>query len=81
MPMICENTKTLNDMLRNFAIDELIDSYCTGELEIFLRRIGCGSEADSAAALNTHNAFLLVELYKILVLDPEMTEEEIRLSF
>lgn len=81
MPMIGEHTKTLGDMLHNFALDELIDSYYTGELEIFLRRIDCGSAADSVAALIPHNAFIVVELYKILGLDPKMTEEQIRLSF
>ena len=81
MTMISENTKTIGDMLHNFALDELIDSYYTGELEIFLRRIDCIAAADSVAALNTHNAFLLIELYKILGLNPEMTEEQIRLSF
>ena len=81
MPMIGEHTKTLGDMLHNFALDELIDSYYTGELEIFLRRIDCSSAADAVAALNMHNAFILVKLYEILGLNPEMTEEQIRLSF
>ncbi len=81
MPMIDENTKTYSDMISKFCIDELIYSYYTGELEIFLRRIGKSGEADSVAALNTHNAFLLIELYKILGLDPKKTEEEIRRSF
>lgn len=81
MPMIDENTKTFNDMLRKFEIDELIYSYYTGELEIFLRRAGKRGEADAVSALSTHNAFILVELYKILGLDPKMTEEEIRRTF
>lgn len=81
MPLINEHTKTLSDMLHNFALDDLIDSYYTGELEIFLRRIDCVGAADAVAALNTHNAFILVKLYEILGLDPEMTEEQIRLSF
>ena len=81
MPMINQNTKTISDMLHNFALDELIDSYYTGELEIFLRRINCIQAADEVVALNTRNAFILIELYKILGLDPEMTEEQIRLSF
>ena len=81
MPMITENTNALSDMLHNFALDELIDSYYTGELEIFLRRINYSSAADAVAALNTRNAFILIELYKILGLNPEMTEEQIRLSF
>lgn len=81
MPMIDENTKTLNDMLHKFEIDELVYSYYTGELEIFLRRAGKRGEADAVAALSAHNAFILVELYKILGLDPKMTEEEIRRTF
>ena len=81
MPMIDENTKTFNDMLHKFEIDELVYSYYTGELEIFLRRAGKRGEADAVAALTTHNAFILVELYKILGLDPKLTEEEIRRTF
>lgn len=81
MPMIDENTKTYEDMLSKFSIDELIHSYYTGELEIFLRRTEKHGEADAVAALNTRNAFLLVELYKILGLDPYMTEDEIRRAF
>lgn len=81
MPMIDENTKTYNDMISKFCIDELIYSYYTGELEIFLRKIGKSGEADAVAALNTHNALLLIELYKILGLDPKKTEEEIRRAF
>lgn len=81
MPMIDENTKTFNDMLRKFEIDELIYSYYTGELEIFLHKTGKHREADAVAELSTHNAFILVELYKILGLDPNMTEDEIRSAF
>lgn len=81
MPMIDENTKTYNDMMHKFEIDELISCYYTGELEIFLRRIGKHGEAEAIAALNTRNAFVLVELYKILGLDPYMTENEIKHSF
>ena len=81
MPMIDENTKTYNDMLSKFELDELISCYYTGELEIFLRRIGKRGEADAVAALETRNAFLAVELYKILGLDPHMTEDEIRRAF
>lgn len=81
MPMIDENTKTYNDMLRKFELDELISCYYTGELEIFLRRIGKRGEADAVAALETRNAFLTVELYKILGLEPHMTEDEIRRAF
>ena len=81
MPMIDENTKTFNDMLHKFEIDELVYSYYTGELEIFLHKAGKHSEAEAIAALSTHNAFILVELYKILGLDPAMTDEEIRSAF
>lgn len=81
MTMIDENTKTYDDMLRRFETDELISCYYTGELEIFLRRIGKHGEAEAIADLNTHNAFVLVELYKILGLDPNMTEDEIKRSF
>lgn len=79
--MIDENTKTFNDMLHKFEIDELIYSYYIGELEIFLRRMGKRGETYAVAALEMHNAFVLVELYKILGLDPYMTEDEIKRSF
>ena len=32
--------KSVNDLKRNFAIDELIDSYYSGELEYFLKETG-----------------------------------------
>lgn len=79
--MIDENTKTFNDLMRKFEIDELISCYYTGELEIFLRRIEKHCEAEAIASLNTRNAFVPVELYKILGLDPYMTEDEIKRSF
>lgn len=81
MPMMDENTKTYDDMMRKFSIDELIYIYYTGELEIFLRRIEKYGEAEAIASLNTRNAFILVELYKILGLAPNMTEDEIKRSF
>ena len=72
--------RTLDGLMRNLCLDELLSSYFTGELEIFLDKVG---EHEKAAALKNipDNAFLLVRLYEVFGLDPELTEDEIREKF
>ena len=60
---------TLRDLKRCFCIDELIYSYYSGELEIFLDKIGNIPE---------NNALLLIRLYEIFDLKYEDSEETIR---
>jgi len=71
---------TISDLKKNFAIDELISAYYSGELEFFLKKCG---ENKKAAALITieNNASLLVRLYEILELDPLLTDVEVREMF
>ena len=61
----------------NFVIDDLINAYYSGELEFFLRKCGEIKRANMLGDI-PHNAYLLVRLYEILDLDPQLTEEIIR---
>lgn len=71
---------TVDELLKNFSIDDLIYCYYTGELEIFLTEL---QEHEKASALKNipNNALLLIRLYSIFGIEPELTEEEIRNSF
>ena len=70
--------KTLDDLKRNFAIDELIDSYYSGELEYFLQETGNFDKLNQIRNISKNNAFLLVRLYWIFEIELEMSEEEVR---
>ena len=61
----------------NFVIDDLINAYYSGELEFFLRKCGEIKRVNMLGDI-PHNAYLLVRLYEILDLDPQLTEEIIR---
>lgn len=71
---------TISDLKKNFAIDDLISAYYSGELEFFLKKCG---EYEKAEALLTieNNAFLLVRLYEILDIDPTLIDFEVRAMF
>ena len=77
MLMRGKEVSSLWELAANFAIDDLINAYYTGELEFFLRRCGEDKKADMLADI-PHNAYLLVRLYEILDLNPKLTEEDIR---
>ena len=68
---------SMRELWANFAIDDLINAYYSGELEFFLRKCGEDNKADMLADI-PHNAYLLMQLYEILELDPKLTEEDIR---
>lgn len=69
------------ELLRNFCIEDLMNGYFSGELEIFLRKAGEEEKADSVAAVSPHNAYLLMKLYDIFGLPYELSDEEIRIRF
>ena len=71
---------TVDELLKNFSIDDLIYCYYTGELEIFLTEL---QEYEKASAIKNipNNALLLIRLYAVFGIEPECTEEEIRESF
>ncbi len=77
MLMRGKEISSLRELAANFAIDDLINVYYTGELEFFLRRCGEDNKANALGDI-PQNAYLLVRLYEILDLDPKQTEEEIR---
>ena len=77
MLMRGKEVSSLRELAANFAIDDLINAYYSGELEFFLRKCGEDNKADKLDDI-PHNAYLLVRLYEILDLDPMLTEEEIR---
>jgi hypothetical protein len=70
--------RSIRDLKANFSIDELVYSYYSGELEIWLNNIGEKSKAKKLSRISSNNAQLLVELYKVFDLNPALTEEEVR---
>lgn len=68
---------SLRELAANFAIDDLINAYYSGELDFFLRKCGEDNKANVLDDI-PQNAYLLVRLYEVLDLDPKLTEEEIR---
>ena len=68
---------SMEDFLKNFSIEDLIWSFYTGELTIFLRKIGETEKADSVEGLK-RNAYMLEKLYRVFGIDPSLTEEEVR---
>ena len=68
---------SMRELWANFAIDDLINAYYSGELEFFLHKCGEDKRADMLADI-PHNAYLLMQLYEILELAPKLTEEDIR---
>lgn len=81
MLMNGEYLETLQDLKRCFCIDELIYYYGSGELEIWLRKIGETEKADKINEIPKVNAYILLRLYEILDLNPDLSEEEIRSLF
>ena len=80
MTMNGKKLRSVSDLKRNFAIDELIDSYYSGELEYFLKETGNLDMLRKIKSIRKNNAFLLVKLYEILGIKPELSEEEVRAS-
>ena len=80
MTMNGKKLKSVNDLKKNFTIDELIDSYFSGELEYFLKETGNLDMLRKIKNIRKNNAFLLVRLYEILGIKPELSEEEVRVS-
>ena len=77
------NGKKINSVVelkRNFAIDELIDSYYSGELEFFLLSIGDAERLQKLHSSVRQKAYMLIDLYNVFDILPEITEEEIRIS-
>ncbi len=72
--------KNLDDLKRNFNLIDLLYDFDSGGLEIKLRHIGETEKADKIKNISRYNAYTLVEIYKILGINPEMTEDEVRKS-
>lgn len=72
---------SIRDLKANFSIDELVYSYYSGELEIWLNKIGEHSKAKKLSRISANNAQLLIELYKVFDLNPSMSEEEVRREY
>ena len=77
MMMRGKETASMRKLWANFAIDDLINSYYSGELEFFLRRCGEDNKANALGDI-PQNAYLLVRLYEILDIEPDLTEDQIR---
>ena len=66
MRMNGEELSSIMDLKHCFSIDELLYSYESGELEIWLKQIG---ETKKAIQMN---AYILLQLYEILEIDSDM---------
>lgn len=71
---------SLNELKQNFSIDELVYCFCSGELEIWLRKIGENTLADKVSE-TSYNGYVLENLYRLFGLDPALTEIEVRSLF
>lgn len=71
---------SLNELKQNFSIDELVYCFCSGELEIWLRKIGENTLADKVSEI-PYNGFVLENLYRLFGLDPSLTESEVRAEY
>ena len=77
MIMSGKEINSITELKQNFSINELIYSFDSGELEIWLRKIGESEKADALSEIR-FNGYVLEKLYKLLVLDPNLTEKEVR---
>lgn len=75
-----EYVKTIEDLKRCLSLEELVYNYYSGELEIWLRKIGEAEKAEQLCHIPKNNAYLLVQLYTIFGWNPELSDEEIRRS-
>ena len=78
MRMNGEELSSIMDLKHCFSIDELLYSYESGELEIWLKQIGETKKAIQVHRIAKMNAYILLQLYEILEIDSDMSEEEIR---
>ena len=62
-----EYVKTIEDLKRCLSLEELVYNYYSGELEIWLRKIGETEKADQLQ-------------YAVFGWNPELSDEEIRRS-
>ena len=72
-----EYVKTIEDLKRCLSLEELVYNYYSGELEIWLRKIGETEKADQLQHIQKDNAYLLVQLYAVFGWNPELSDEEI----
>ena len=78
MRMNGEELSSIMDLKHCFSIDELLYSYESGELEIWQKQIGETNKAIQVHRIAKMNAYILLQLYEILEIDSDMSEEEIR---
>lgn len=71
---------SLNKLKQNFSIDDLVYCFSSGELEIWLRKIGEIALADKVSEI-TYNGYVLENLYRLFCIDPALTESEVRSLF
>ena len=77
MIMSGKEVNSITELKQNFSISEIIYSFDSGELEIWLRKIGESEKADTLLEIR-FNGYVLETLYRLLELDPNLTEKEVR---
>ena len=80
MVMLGKKITSLLELKQNLSNEELLYSYYSGELESFLLSIGETEKCLKMSQLK-RNGYILAELYKLLDLSPDDTEEAIRVEY
>ena len=76
-----EYVKTIEDLKRCLSLEELVYNYYSGELEIWLRKIGETEKAEQLRHIPENNAYLLLQLYAVFGWNPELSEEDLHKIF
>lgn len=72
---------SMNDFWGCFILDDLVNGYYSGELEIFLRSMGETEKANAVDGITRNDGYLTVRLYQALKLNPDLTDTEIRTMY
>ena len=72
--------KSIEELLQNFSIDDLVACYYSGELFVFLQKTGENEKLTKLWQIKS-NGNLTAQLYDLFDLNPEWTEKEIRTRF
>lgn len=72
-----EILENIDHLKRCFSLEELLYSYCNGEFAFWLNSIGETEKAAKLSQIEKLDAYMLLKLYQIFDLNPNLMEEEI----
>ena len=73
--------RCLDDIRKNFWIDEIVEKYYSGELIHCLESINEIETVRKLREIPKNNAFLLIHIYEALGLNVDFSDEEIRANY